>query len=146
MTRSKIEEVVNYGLTLQRLHDSAIAALTLRVSLKRPLTRHQTVVASLLAECYTQKEIAAATGMKERTIRWHIARAANRIPGNLPPTERVRVWYRGATIQVLCGRAVFDPIYPPPERQAVSTGETALSSEPETAAVSSAHPGAGDVT
>lgn len=125
MTRSNIEEVVNYGLSLQRLHESAIAHLKLRVPLARALTRNQLVVASLLSELYSQKEIAAAIGMKPRTVRWHINRAADRIPGNLPPTERVRSWYRGATVEVLCGRAVFDPL---PQCQTVSPAASSVTS------------------
>lgn len=118
------------GLTLGSVHEAALAGLTLRVPLKRPLTRNQLVVVALIADMYSQKEIAALTGIMERTVRFHIRRAADRIPGDLPPTERVRAWYRGAPLPVLCGRSVFDPL---PERQTVTTAPPTASSTPERA-------------
>lgn len=137
MTRSAREIIGTYGQSIQHLHDSALASITVRVALRRPLTRNQFVVAALLAEMYSQKEIAAVTGIMERTVRWHIRRAADRIPGDLPPTERVRAWYRGASVEVLCGQSVFDPL---PERQTVSAAAPAVSSSLPQYPASPAHP------
>lgn len=109
MTRTTYEERVTYSHEIDKLHESALDSVVLRVPLKRPLTRHQLVVASLVAERYSAAEISAVTGISERTVHWHTRRAADRIPGDLPPIERVCAWYRGATIQVLTGRSVFDP-------------------------------------
>lgn len=108
MTRTTYEERVTYGSQIDKLHESALGTVILRVPLARPLTRHQLVVASLVAERYTAAEISALTGISERTVHWHTRRAADRIPGDLPPIERVCAWYRGATVQVLTGRSVFD--------------------------------------
>lgn len=72
-----------------------------RVRPIRPLTGLEWLIASLLAEVRPYAEIAELLGMSRHSIRAYTAKAAKKLPGNLPAQVRVALWYRGASLEVL---------------------------------------------
>ena len=79
-----------------------------RLSPLVPLTRHQLAVAAVLSEGYGISTTARLLGVERSTVAYHIQQAADRLPGNLPPTARLVCWYRGATAAVLGVRHSHD--------------------------------------
>lgn len=73
-----------------------------------PLTRHQMAVAAVLSEGYGISTTARLLGVERSTVAYHIQQAADRLPGNLPPTARLVCWYRGASASVLGVRHPHD--------------------------------------
>jgi FixJ family two-component response regulator len=57
------------------------------------LTRREMQVAELLTRGLTAKAIAPRLGISVRTVQAHIANAADRIPGDQPPTRRLIVFF-----------------------------------------------------
>lgn len=84
-------------------------AKLLRVPLFAPLTLAQQAVVAGLARGASYEDLAHWLGVKKRTIRFHAEEAATKIPGNLPPQFRCMMWARGATIDMLEGRAYGSP-------------------------------------
>lgn len=79
------------------------------VPLFKPLTRAQQAVVAGLARGASYEDLAHWLGVKPRTIRFHAEEAATKIPGNLPPQIRCMMWARGATVDMLEGRAYGSP-------------------------------------
>ncbi len=74
---------------------------SLRVPCRPSLSRSQLAVAALLSFGLTHDQIAERLGCKRTTVRFFIEEAAQRIPGNLPASARLVVWYRGAAEHIL---------------------------------------------
>jgi DNA-binding CsgD family transcriptional regulator len=72
-----------------------------QIPLDVPLTERQLDVARLLALGISPAAIAVKLAVQQVTIEYHIAHAAEKIPGDLPRTARVVAWYRGAPLSVL---------------------------------------------
>lgn len=104
----KYPEVVTRGVGADKVEARALATMRFRVPLARPLTERQLLVAACLGEGYTTRHTAALLACTERTIRFHVRRAAEKIPGDLPPMIRLVVWYRGGDMVVLTGKFLLD--------------------------------------
>jgi DNA-binding CsgD family transcriptional regulator len=78
-----------------------------RVPLRRPLTRMESVVVSLLALGYNYKQCARMLAVSYQCVKFHCLAAAAKIPGDLPAQNRVIVWFRGAPREVLTGEHLF---------------------------------------
>lgn len=89
-------------------HPDELALLVKRVRLARPLSIQQFTIAAMLSDGYTKEEIAVALSISEYTVMFHVREAAERVPGDRGPVERLVYWYRGATLQVLTGRWLFN--------------------------------------
>ncbi len=74
-----------------------------RVSLPKPLSPMQRVVVTLLGLGHTTEQIAAHLHIAHYTVRYHVAEAAKKIPGDLPRNAKVIAWARGAPLDVLDG-------------------------------------------
>lgn len=72
----------------------------------KPITPMQLVVATLLGLKMSHEEIATELHISVGTVRFHIARLIERIPGDMPATARVIAWVRGASLDVLEGRTL----------------------------------------
>lgn len=72
-----------------------------RVPCTEPLSPRQLEVAALLSAGQKPAEIAKQLGVAYRTIVFHITTAAERIPGDMAGANKVVMWYRGASAQVL---------------------------------------------
>lgn len=83
--------------------------MTQRVPPLNPLTRQENLVAALVAHGYKYPRIAELLHCSERTVRTHIENIAAKIPGDLPQANRIAVWWRGASKEVLTGSALQDP-------------------------------------
>lgn len=92
---------------IAKLPEEYLRTLTVRVPLRRPLTRQQLVIAALLNERYTLQEIGGMLRIARRTVRYHVEQAAGKIPGDGDPGERLVAWYRGASLVVLTGRHLY---------------------------------------
>ena len=57
------------------------------------LTDRQLEVATLVAEGKSNKAIARALGLSRHTVRNHVVRVAERIPGDGPPRLKIMRWY-----------------------------------------------------
>lgn len=77
-----------------------------RAETLKPVTPMQLVVAVMLGLRMSHDEIAAELSIGLGTVRDHIARLAERIPGDMPATSRVVAWVRGAPLDVLEGRTL----------------------------------------
>lgn len=62
----------------------------------KPVTPRQQEAARLAAQALTYQEIGDAMGISKHTVRAHIIRLADRLPGgdSSPPLKRVRQWMR----------------------------------------------------
>lgn len=66
-----------------------------------PLSARQLEVAHLLADGWSEEEIASHLGVSVHTVAYHIYEGARRIPGDMPRASRLVAWYRGADTDVL---------------------------------------------
>lgn len=73
-----------------------------RIPTDGAVSDRQLTIAELLSDGHSNDEIAMLLGIREITVRYHITRAAARIPGDLPPRVRLVLWFRGAGRQILC--------------------------------------------
>lgn len=67
------------------------------------LTKAQFKVCELLSTGLSVEQVAAKLKVGTTTVKFHVAEAATRIPGDLPARFKLIAWYRGATRQVLEG-------------------------------------------
>lgn len=72
-----------------------------RVKLIEPLTPMEWVLVEQLAEGQRVPVIAAAFDVSAATLRVHARNAASKIPGTLPVSAKIILWYRGGTIESL---------------------------------------------
>jgi FixJ family two-component response regulator len=56
------------------------------------LTPRQMEIAQLVAKGYTARRMADATGLSIHTVQEHVAAAAERVPGDLPPRKRLQLF------------------------------------------------------
>ena len=77
-----------------------------RVPTTRPLTPIQLVIATLAGVNLSHATIAAELHITVGTVRYHINRAAKKVPGDLPAEQRIVAWVRGATLDVLEGKTL----------------------------------------
>lgn len=80
-----------------------------RIPTYAPVSDMQFVVALMYSAAppMHMNAIARELGVEHCTIKYHIQQLARKIPGDLPPAERVRAWIRGATEGVLYGDRVL---------------------------------------
>lgn len=57
------------------------------------LTPRQAAIVELVARGLSDKAIARETGLSVDTVRQHIQRAANRLPGEGRPRHRLTLWF-----------------------------------------------------
>ena len=69
--------------------------------LKVPLTARQETVARLLSDGLSLDAIAKHLGCGRSAIDFHVVEACKRIPGDLPRSARLILWWRGAGLDVL---------------------------------------------
>lgn len=77
-----------------------------RVPTTAKLSDMQFLVASLLGLNYNYTEIGRELRISPLTVKSHAEFAAQKIPGDLPVAEKLRVWVRGATREVLEGTSL----------------------------------------
>lgn len=77
-----------------------------RATPSRPLTPMQLAIAGLAGVNLSHAQIATELHITVGTVRYHINRAAKKLPGDLPAEQRVVAWMRGATLDVLEGRSL----------------------------------------
>lgn len=82
-----------------------------RVAPETALTPMQMCVAKLLAQQdKTHADIAGEMGISLRAVKLHVEKGAEKIPGKLPVTVRVMLWYQGASLQLLTGSPPQQPV------------------------------------
>jgi DNA-binding CsgD family transcriptional regulator len=72
-----------------------------RVPLRRPLTKMEKTVVSLIGPGYTYDQAAEALGLAPRTVRMHCENAILKIPGTVPCLTRIVLWWQGYPIAAL---------------------------------------------
>ena len=72
-----------------------------RLVLEVPLTARQETIARLLSDGLTLNAIAKHLGCGRSAIEFHVEGAYKRIPGDLPRSARIILWWRGAGLDVL---------------------------------------------
>lgn len=77
-----------------------------RATTRAPLTTMQLLVADLLGIGLSPEHVASELRIGIHGVRFHVNRAAAKIPGDLPAQMKVIAWARGATDDVLCGRTL----------------------------------------
>ncbi len=77
-----------------------------RVPTYQPLSDMQFLCAVLLGVGRSYSEIGKELHIAVSTVKQHVDVAASRIPGDLPAKARVVAWVRGASLEVLEGRAL----------------------------------------
>lgn len=77
-----------------------------RVPTYQPLSPMQFLVAVLVGVGWSYRQVAKELKIEVSTVRMHLNVAASRIPGDLPAKARVVAWVRGASLDVLEGRAL----------------------------------------
>lgn len=82
----------------------------MRVPLSEPLTKMQQACALLVANGHNTVAIGVRLGVGCKAVRFHINKAAKKIPGDLPAQMRVVAWVRGATLEVLEGTNTNDDL------------------------------------
>ncbi len=83
----------------------ALVTPTGRVVPYQPFTPTEETVLTLLGQGKRPSEVASMLRLRLGTVREHIQRMADKIPGDLPPRAKILAWHRGATLQVLTGRS-----------------------------------------
>lgn len=74
-----------------------------RTPLLDKFTGTESIVVALLARGETYRLIALRLHISVATVRFHLANAARKIPGDLEMRMRIIFWCRGATIDQLTG-------------------------------------------
>lgn len=77
-----------------------------RAPLTEALTPMQYVVVTMLALNYSHAAIAEELHISRSTVRYHLYLAVGKMPGDLPAEQRAVAWARGASVDVLEGRAL----------------------------------------
>lgn len=75
----------------------------MRAATTSPLSPMQLIVADLLGIGLSAEVVAAELKITVDGVRHHVKTAAAKIPSDLPAQQRVVVWARGATADVLQG-------------------------------------------
>lgn len=80
-----------------------------RIPTYAPVSDMQFVVALMYAAAppMDMHAIGRELGIARVTVKYHLRQLALKVPGDLPPAERVRAWIRGATESVLYGDRVL---------------------------------------
>ncbi len=80
-----------------------------RAPLLVALTPTEQLVVALLAEGRSYREIGKILSISPQTARVHARRAADKIPGDkaLKPQAKCAAWWRGASLGVLTGEALY---------------------------------------
>lgn len=72
-----------------------------RTPLRSDFTTKQYAIVSRLGKGMTPEDIRQELSMGKAIYRYHLTEAANKIPGDLPPTARIIGWWRGADRKTL---------------------------------------------
>jgi hypothetical protein len=80
----------------------------LRVAPDRPLSAMEEVVCILLGAGLSYREVGESLAIPKSLARKYAKTAALKIPGDLAAQEKCTAWARGATMDVLDGRALRD--------------------------------------
>jgi DNA-binding NarL/FixJ family response regulator len=73
----------------------------LRLALPAPLTVRQEVIAQLLSDGLGMNAIAKHLHISRATVDTHLVDACKKIPGDLPRSTRLVLWWRGAGLELL---------------------------------------------
>ena len=74
-----------------------------RIPLLKKFTIMESLVVALLARGETYRMIATRLSITIATVRFHIANAGRKVPGNLEVRMKILFWCRGATLDQLTG-------------------------------------------
>ena len=74
-----------------------------RIPLLEKFTTMESLVVALLARGETYRMIALRLYISTATVRFHLANAARKIPGDLEVRMKIHFWCRGATLDQLTG-------------------------------------------
>lgn len=66
-------------------------------------TNTEKLVLAMVAQGFTYREIAMRLDLSRQAARWWAAKAAEKIPGDLPVMTKIHFWARGATEDQLTG-------------------------------------------
>jgi hypothetical protein len=75
--------------------------MTPRTPLRSDFSPKQYAIVSRLGKGEKSALIMRELGMEKAIYRYHLTEAANKIPGDLPPTARIIGWWRGADRKML---------------------------------------------
>ncbi|MBA3645302.1 MAG: hypothetical protein H0W63_03920 [Gemmatimonadaceae bacterium] len=81
-----------------------------RVPLLRPFTPSEAVVVELVIRGNNGKAISEMLDTSQRTTHFHVYNAARKIPGNMTPVAKIEVWGRCASVEVLTGVWIINPV------------------------------------
>lgn len=114
-SRRPIADSLNPGPLVIRLARKAALrprprSLVDRVEPETPLTLSEEVVAKLVGLGFTYGQIAAQLRIASETVRWHAKRAAGKIPGAASARDKLFMWARGATLDVLLGSGLTNEV------------------------------------
>ncbi len=74
-----------------------------RIPLLKKFTIMESLVVALLSRGETYRMIAMRLYITTATVRFHIANAGRKVPGNLQSRMKILFWCRGATLDQLTG-------------------------------------------
>ncbi len=74
-----------------------------RIRLLKKFTTMESLVVALLARGETYRMIALRLHITTATVRYHIANAGRKVPGDLAVRMKILFWCRGATLDQLTG-------------------------------------------
>ena len=82
-----------------------------RVPPFKKFTTMESLVVAMLARGETYRMIAMRLSISIATVRFHLANAARKIPGDLEVRMKILFWCRGATLDQLTGEG-WEPVLP----------------------------------
>lgn len=77
-----------------------------RVVLDKPLSPSQEIVAVLVGLGYNYQQVAEQMKIAYSTVLFHANEGAMKIPGDLPTQQKLLIWARGGTLDVLLGETL----------------------------------------